>query len=360
MQKGVNHPMNGRVLTRRNFIKAVSAIPLVDRLGGTASPPRSVRRVGSTAERLRQKPYEQRLCRVESYPSCLAPDYPYVGVSVEEYVDIIHKAGLEMQVIGGEINRGTPRFPSTMLPPDSHVNEDRLPRFLELAHEKGIIVLTYYPANNTHPLKAIHPEWLMKLLDNGRPEIVNEGWFCFNSPYRDWLSEYMIEFLDNLDLDGIYFDDMNWGSHGEEWPRYPSCCCLYCEKLLGQETGLRIPTKVDFDSTDFRKFVNWRYGKMRAFMIHVARRIREKHPDAIVDYNYYARHKADWSQGHPLSPLHLEEVGAYFFMEADEVQDGRSFIGKVGRAFGSPFSLWRGVWQVLPECVKSSAPYAEP
>ena len=70
----------------------------------------------------------------------------------------------------------------------------------------------------------------MQFLDDGRrrsehsdkpeSEIENLGWFCFNSPYRDWLPEYLIEWLDNLDLDGFYFDDTNYGSH-EERPFLP-------------------------------------------------------------------------------------------------------------------------------------------
>src|SRR5579872_6694144 len=150
--------MKGTDLTRRNFIKPVSVAPLMDTTGGAGSSPWSVKRVGSTAERLREKPYEQRVCRVECYPSCLLPEYPYVGVSVEEYVGIIHNAGLEVQIVQVITdNSGTPRYPSKMLPPAPNLEQDRLPRFLELAHEKGILVLSYYPASQTHALKAIHP-----------------------------------------------------------------------------------------------------------------------------------------------------------------------------------------------------------
>jgi len=92
----------------------------------------------------------------------------------------------------------------------------------------------------------------------------NQGWFCFNSPFRDWLPHYLTEFLDYLDLDGFYFDDTNWGPHDSR-PFHPSCCCDYCKALFGEETGLKIPTKVDFDSLTFRRFVNWRAEKLRAF-----------------------------------------------------------------------------------------------
>ncbi|PYV37787.1 MAG: hypothetical protein DMG06_27165, partial [Acidobacteria bacterium] len=122
------------------------------------------------------------MCRVECYPSCLNPEESYVGLSVEEYAELIHQAGLEVQIVAGDWDYGRPRFPSKRLPPHPIVGKDRLPRFLEVAHEKGILVLTYYPIIYNKLLKKIHPEWLMRFLDDGRPEPENLGWFCLNSP----------------------------------------------------------------------------------------------------------------------------------------------------------------------------------
>ncbi|MBM3801135.1 MAG: hypothetical protein FJW26_02360 [Acidimicrobiia bacterium] len=347
-------------VSRRSFVKGLAASPLLGNLLSSQSlAGAEVKRVGSTAERLKAKPYEKRVCRVENYPSCLMPEESYIGLSVEEYVELIHEAGLEVQIVAGEIDRGTPRFRSKMLPPRPDVDRDRLPQFLKLAHEKGILVLAYYPMIYTKPLRKIHPEWLMRFLDDGRPKPENLGWFCFNSPYRDWLARYLIEYLDNLDLDGFYFDDMNWGSH-EDWPFTPSCCCEYCEKLFKEETGFRIPAKVDFGSLDFKHFVNWRYEKTKGIMAYLTQQVKAKYPDAVLDFNYYGRHKADWSLGHPINPLGLEKVGAYFFAETNPVEDGSSFTAKVARAHGSPFAIWRHAVQTLPEVISSSAPEAEP
>ena len=212
------------------------------------------KRVGTTAERLAQKPYEERMCRIECYPACVSWQPSYDGPSVEEWVDFIDRIGMEVQIVNGEIDRGTPRFPSEMIPPHPDVDSDRLPRFLELAHQRGIIVLSYYPIIYTKPLKPLHPEWMMKFLDDGRPQPENLGWFCFNSPYRDWLPAYLLEWMDNLDLDGFYFDDTNYGTH-EDRPWTPACCCSWCEELFRRETSLDIPRKVDFDSMVFRRFV---------------------------------------------------------------------------------------------------------
>ncbi len=317
-----------------------------------------VHRIGSTAQRLREKPYEKRVCRFESYPSCLLPEFPQTGCSVEQYVQYNRDVGLEVQVVAGDMDRGTPRFHSRLIPPHPDVDRDRLSRFIELAHENGIVVLSYYSMNYCKPLKKIHPEWQMQFLDDGRPPPENLGWFCFNSPYRDWLPEYLQEFVEHLDVDGFYFDDTNWGSH-EIWPFWPSCCCPHCEALFRRETGLEIPRKVDFESVEFRKFLAWRCDKMRHFMIHLTRQVRARRHDVIMDFNYHPTVGGNWSVGHPINPLHLEEAGGYFFIERT-FYCGSSLTSKVARAQGSPGAMWIGPTQFLTECINHTAPYAEP
>ena len=281
---------------------------------------------------------------------------PLEGPSVEEYVEIIADMGAEVQIVCGEVQRGTPRFTSKLIPPHPHVAQDRLPDFLKLAHERGIIVLSYFSMNFNRPLKQIHPEWLMEFVFDGRPIIENEGWWCFNSPYRDWLPEYLIEFLDHLDLDGFYLDDTNYGSH-EGRPFYPSCCCSYCTELFKKETGLGISRKVNFDSADFRTFLNWRYEKTRAFVQHVFGRVHEKYPDAIHDFHYYGRPTTYWDDGHALEPLGVEKTGDFFFSEAHRTVREAGFVAKVGRARGAPFGVLRLLIQSMPEIDTQAVPY---
>ena len=123
--------------------------------------------------------------------------------SVEEWVTFIEEVGVEVQVLNCEVDRGTPRFQSKLITPHPKSDGDRLARFLSMPHERSIIVLSYFSMNYNKPLRRMRPEWLMRFLDDGRPEPDNLGWFCFNSPYRDWLVEYLTEYLDHLDIDGF-------------------------------------------------------------------------------------------------------------------------------------------------------------
>ena len=49
-----------------------------------------VRRVGSTAQRLKQLPYDKRVCRIEAhYPASVMPGEPFRDMSVDKYVEFI-------------------------------------------------------------------------------------------------------------------------------------------------------------------------------------------------------------------------------------------------------------------------------
>ena len=308
-----------------------------------------VKRIGSTAERLASVPYEKRVCRVEAhFPGALDPGQTHADLSVEDYVELISDVGFEVCIVSGEHNRGTPRFPSEMMTPHPNVENDLLPRFIEQAHAKGIIVLTYYPIIYCKPLKPKHPEWLMKMLDDGRPQEENLGWFCFNSPHRDWLADYLSDFVSHQDVDGFYFDDTNWGTH-ETYPFTPGCHCSYCEELFRADTGLAIPRKVDFDSMTFKRFVSWRYEKMIDFMHHLYGAMRQRYPDLILDMNTYFWPSGDWALGHPLGSFRLEEVGSYFFVETFRSAREPGLVSKILQSTGTPFGVFRNVTQSLKE-----------
>ena len=199
---------------------------------------------------------------------------------MEEEIETMAAIGVDVWVIGGQRDLGWPLFRSKMVDPPEDVDFESTSKFIDLAHEKGIILLSYYPFIFTKPLMEKHPDWMIGMLDDGGEEVWNEGWFCWNSPYRDWLGDYMVELLDCLDLDGLYFDDMNWGSHSDEGQRRTGgCTCKYCRELYLEETGKDLPTRVDMRNLEFKRYVNWRYEKFCVGVRHVK---QEDPPENIL------------------------------------------------------------------------------
>jgi len=315
--------------------------------------------IGTTRQRWDEMPYEKRVCRIEHTPSCLCalkkPELrataPVRRATIEEEVEGIARAGTEVWVIHATRKRGIPLWGSKMLEPPPDIGPDLLRRFLDLAHSKGIVVLTYYPFIFNTLLVESHPEWTMQMLDDGGEEVWNEGWFCFNSPFRDWLPEYLSEMLDHLDFDGIYFDDMNWGSHSDTGQRWSAtgCRCQYCRELYLKETGKELPAKVDMNSLDFKRYVAWRYDKFLEAVQHVADGVHKHHPGAVIDWNYYGRPLLGWRTAHPLRPL---TGTTHFFMETWWDNLGAGFPAKLLRAAGPSFGTrWSWCSSAAADCL---------
>ena len=306
-----------------------------------------------TAELLREIPYEDRVCRIEHYPECLSPDVrDEPRATIQQEVDAIADAGTQVWSIGAMRHnpegvgkgRSWPLWDSKMIPRPEEWAEDaeRLKEFVEVAHKRGILMLSYYPFIFTTPIHRQHPEWGIQMLDDGGVEVWNEGWLCWNSPYRDWLPQYLNEMIEYFDLDGVYFDDMNCGSHSDAGQRRTGgCTCAFRKEQYLAETGRELPTTVDMEDADFRRYVAWRYGKFNDGVEHVAKGVYAKHPDAVLDWNYYGRPYGSpdtgWMSSHPLNPL---PTTTHFFMEAGLDNLGMSFPAKLLRAAGPSFGYF--------------------
>ena len=105
-----------------------------------------VKRAGSTAQRLRELPYEKRVCRLED-TGCLKSKRSSLHSSIEEGVQLLSEVGLDVLVVGPELYRELPHFKSDLIPHPKDADLDSLPRGLNLLHQKGILVLSYYPMN---------------------------------------------------------------------------------------------------------------------------------------------------------------------------------------------------------------------
>src|SRR6266567_5180322 len=112
---------------------------------------------------------------------------------------------------------------------------------------------------------------------------------CYNSPYREVLYRFCKEVVGDLGFDGIWFDGSTFSQHGTQPMFQPACCCNYCRERFRRDTGLEVPTRVDFDSRTFRLFLPWRYQVLMEVWQGVIDAVREANPRATVAFNNYRR-----------------------------------------------------------------------
>ena len=74
-----------------------------------------------------------------------------------------------------------------------------------------------------------YPEWKTQNIDDGRELTKNIDWTCQNTPFGEWMGDFLVEQMENHDIDGVWFDDTNFGSRGN-WPWGAGCVCSDCHK----------------------------------------------------------------------------------------------------------------------------------
>jgi hypothetical protein len=201
--------------------------------------------------------------------------------------------------------------------------------------------MSWYPLGASKAITDAHPDWRMRFLDfpgTPNPEAA-KLYACYNSPYRQALYAFSKEIVKELGFDGIWFDGSTFSSHATHPMFQPACCCDYCHERFRRDTGLEIPTKVDFDSRTFRLFLGWRYDVLMEVWRGVVDAVREANPLATVAFNNYRRRNSDlqlsWNTAIPLRRLDLDAVMSCeldgFYGQADiQIKIGRAMGGRKG------------------------------
>ena len=296
-------------------------------------------------------PVDQRVCRAEFHLECMATDgkrwREFYGLPLEEFVDFVaEKVGTEVWYTTlPKAGRHSPLLSAFYDKDDireSDVPLDFIPRFVERAHHHGILVVDCFKMNLWPGLGKLRPEWLLVDMPDGRDIQPNRSYLCHNTKFGRWLIDYLRDRVDRFKLDGVWFDDTQYGSRGA-WPWPAGCLCADCRDLYQRETGREIPSAIDWQSDEFKHWVNWRYDNLREYQGRLTDEVRFVRPGAIVAYNSYPRASIHWTSANDLNPA---DAGTQFFIETDYRRMGPALTAKIARARGG---VQCEIWGMMPQ-----------
>lgn len=161
-----------------------------------------------------------------------------VGVDFDpkEFADQLQKAhvasiNLFARCHHGWIYYDTRKFPERRHP---HLTCNLLKEQMDACHARGIRTMVYVPVQWDHSIALQHPEWLV-VDEYGRPKSsVGDGGFyepgfyrniCLNTPYVEFVKEFIKEVLEMLPCNGLWLDVV--------WPQ--ECSCRYCREGMLKE-----------------------------------------------------------------------------------------------------------------------------
>ncbi|MCT0248312.1 glycoside hydrolase family 10 protein [Synechococcus sp. CS-205] len=163
--------------------------------------------------------------------------------------------------------------------------QDIIADVISEGHAKGMLVIPWFEFGFMAPpfseLALQHPTWLTQRKDGSRTSISAAGEVVWLNPFRPevqkFITELVMEVVENYDGDGIQFDDHM--SLPNEFG-YDS----YTKALYARETGRAVPSNPMDQS-----WIKWRADKISTFMVELHKAVRAKQPKAIVSVspNYY-------------------------------------------------------------------------
>jgi hypothetical protein len=154
-------------------------------------------------------------------------------------------------------------------------DRDLLAEVIPVAHRSGLHVLARVdPSCAPKALASEHPEWFARDRAGHFCEVSGHYVTCPNAGYyHERIPEVVHEILTRYQADGI------WNNQGKfaAWDTGP-CYCGTCRDLFRTATGHDIPQEEDWSSPLWRRFNEWRYQCITAWVkrmheaVHAAKR----------------------------------------------------------------------------------------
>ncbi|MBN1579170.1 MAG: beta-galactosidase, partial [Anaerolineae bacterium] len=194
----------------------------------------------------------------------------------------------------GWIYYDSPRFPERRHP---HLARNLLKEQIEACHARDIKTPLYVTIQWDHYTSSRHPEWCVIGPDGrltGTPPY-EAGFYrqlCLNTPYVDWLKEFVQDVFDNLPVDGFWFDIVD----------ARDCSCWYCKSGM-LEQGL--------EPADPRQRMHYAEQVLSRFQQEMSAFVRERNPDALIFYN----------AGH-VGPRHRAILDNFTHLELESLPSG--------------------------------------
>ena len=287
-------------------------------------------------ESIASLPFDRRVCRIGM--ECVrpigydpvrkehVPHQPMYGLSPEEVADIVAEMGAELWVIGSQ-HRGV-WYASDMVKRDPHVNHEHVQRMVHRAQEHGIsaFATNHLSEMDNLDLEGQMDKWKVHSIDDGRNISLNAKYQSFASTgFAEWMGRHWLEHIEMVGYDGFWCDGTPFGPRNA-WPWPAGGVGPEAAERYKRDTGNDLPTKIDWDDPNFKRWVKWRYDVTIDCWDKVTAVATRDNPHVVPIMNYYTRPSSlIWNVAHPLRKIHDSH-----WVPSLEVES--SMLCKVGRA----------------------------
>ncbi len=300
-----------------------------------------------------------RLRRLENRPASGDP---------QQIVKILLDNKFNMLTASATSGWGLPFYESKVRPMDKRCTDPNfIPTLIRLCHENDIEIWSWVPFNiqdigkdfRDWPISKLYPEYTMKFINPSKGEPDAAAMCTLSSPYIEEHARFLRE-IASLGFDGFWFDGAK--TLAEPYgPNRIGCVCEYCRKAFREDTGLDLPTSIDWNDRRFKEWVRWRYRRMVRTADYFADELRSVNPKARVVMGTYwfpagpGVWDRDWRRGWPLE--YFSKFGTHAHGMPYEAAHGVGLHARIARAGNPEYTdIWTPIFALPPKNHYPSVP----
>lgn len=170
-----------------------------------------------------------------------------------------------------------------------YLTGDSLQDIIEECHKAGIKVIARTDFSKVRrPIYEQHPEWAFVDVNGNIVDYHGDVHVCINSDYQQkYALEIIRETLEELDVDGIFFNMAGYISFDYSFVDHGICQCINCQKKFKEMYGLDLPKKADLNDPVYRKYLKFKRETTHEYNERLCKFIKSIRPDILINHDVY-------------------------------------------------------------------------
>jgi type 1 glutamine amidotransferase len=216
----------------------------------------------------------------------------YEQYDSKKIADTIINSDFEAGMIYARCHVGTCYWNASEGPKHKGLGDhDQIGEISAYLQEAGVHFILYYSTVFDKKLWDAHPDW--RIIGGGE----EGGMFgkksrykqvCPNSPYRAYTVRALEEIAKNYPIEGAFLDMTFWPA---------VCYCEHCKKAWGEASGGKAIPDKDWEDSDWKRFIHWRYASMTSFIRDCVAALHKYRPGIVVSYQCPNQIHNGWIMG---------------------------------------------------------------
>lgn len=170
-----------------------------------------------------------------------------------------------------------------------YLKGDSLKDIIAECHKAGIKVIARTDFSKVRrQIYEMYPEWAFVNKDGNIVDYGGDVHVCINSDYQQkYALEIIRETLEELDVDGIFFNMGGYVSYDYSKNYHGICQCQGCQRKFKEMYGLPLPREEDMSDPVYKKYLLFKQETMEEFNKRLFKFIKSIKPDILINHDTY-------------------------------------------------------------------------